>query len=362
MYCFFIVSKYSKCAFKQSYIIVEQLSDEYINKRSEDNPHLFWLVQQIKRCLSDDLCADIQSEHDLIRNILQKYSQYWKEVMTREDVSHENTQWTNQGPPAIFEPTDTIDNGTGKNPQPLTNRTGKNMPPLPSWYFTSMDETQLSQWRLTLARHTDMVLWQFSKYFDQSFDEIFQGRIDKLFFTLLLWIHDIAKPQARKDKNTKEHNRYNKPIIQGILEKLWYPQDLVNLWIALICHNPLGKCIRNEKSIEETCNLIQSWYEIYQWAVTATDYFNLLIVYFLCDASAYTRDAQAQNFPFRFLEHLFNFHNNTVSMKLPYQQKIQKLSQARKKSNNYMKSWEKSASDNLRRNTTPPQEDLLFSH
>lgn len=189
---------------------------------------------------------------------------------------------------------------------------------------------------LRLDKHTDKVLEQFKKHFETYFDQRFENKVTRFFFTLLLLIHDIGKPQALANGDKSVHHDLNKIFISNILPTLKYSPSQQALLTRLTCMNPLGKFFRNEKSLIYTLYLIQIGYRAYEKSkkeseqhtctdsIDPLDYFELMKIYFMCDASAYTSDAYPEGSPFATLNHLFDFSDG-IQFASPYQEKFHKL-------------------------------------
>jgi hypothetical protein len=147
----------------------------------------------------------------------------------------------------------------------------------------------------TLFEHTKMVLDQWKKYFNNQ--NLLQIALSKLNFILLLTLHDAGKPLACKYEDKNAQHRYTsltiKPILEGLIKQQRNKQNDkseidLNIIIKLLESDILGKYIRYGE-IEKATQEIDKYAK--ESKISSSDFLILLYIYYMCDASSYTRDA-----------------------------------------------------------------------
>ena len=151
----------------------------------------------------------------------------------------------------------------------------------------------------TIGQHTEMVVKQFDKYFSTTPIPLLGENI----FRKVLLLHDVGKAEAlERDGSKKNQHEYNKKVVETILpefevdkiKQLRVATSIVGQdWIGDYLKGSLDSKVVAEWMLKESTEL-----EVPVW-----DYFKLCKVYWVCDASAYTKDAGGKES----LDYLFNF-------------------------------------------------------
>ena len=155
--------------------------------------------------------------------------------------------------------------------------------------------------KLTIEEHTLMVLKQFDKYFA---GKVFPDGITDDFFRMLFVLHDVGKPLAIKKGNIKLQHQETVNLIEPILKKLDCSDFEINLSKIIIGSDPIGPYLRFGE-IEEAIFKIKKMFK--RSGLSSKNFFSVLLIYYMCDASAYTSDVGG----LPSLDHLFVFdHEN----------------------------------------------------
>lgn len=158
----------------------------------------------------------------------------------------------------------------------------------------------------SLEEHALMVMGQFERYFSSEWDS---SLVSKEHFRLMLALHDLGKPQALRETNSviKQHE-YTMRMIPGILQQAGLDQREIDIIKGIINQDFLGDYVRNRQSLDMTAKLISE--RAQQVGVPATEFMNLLRIYYMCDAGSYTEDAGGK----RSLDALFIFDREKGKM------------------------------------------------
>ena len=150
----------------------------------------------------------------------------------------------------------------------------------------------------SIKEHTLMALGQFEKYFaSQNFPKYFSRGIFRLFLAL----HDIGKPDAIAQGDKNLQHKFTVPIIRKILAKYCIGKTQTDIACALIDIDIPGDYIRDRISLE--C-AVQKLHQNAKRAKLPTEkFFELLLIFYKCDAGSYTVDAGG----FESLDFLFEF-------------------------------------------------------
>lgn len=168
--------------------------------------------------------------------------------------------------------------------------------------------------KYTLEKHSMMVLNQFDKYFSEK---NLPGNFSPELFRVLLVLHDIGKPQAVKDGDKHLQHEYTVKMVREILARLDFSSEEINTCIALVDGNPVGRFIIRgdiDSAKEKILEMAR------RTNLSLKDFFDLLLIYYMCDASSYTEDAGGE----KSLDELFIF-GRELTLSLPLQIKINKL-------------------------------------
>lgn len=105
--------------------------------------------------------------------------------------------------------------------------------------------------KYTLKEHTLMVMGQFGKYFS---NKKLPAGIDTNFFRVILVLHDIGVPAAIKEgvkhgqscrKAKQQQHKYTIGIMGPVLSELGFSTRDMNIALALISEDRIGKYIRD---------------------------------------------------------------------------------------------------------------------
>lgn len=153
----------------------------------------------------------------------------------------------------------------------------------------------------TIGDHTMRVLVQFEKYFK---DEKLPEPMTRDFFRLFLALHDIGKKQSIESGKPDQQADFNKVEIQKILEKFGFSTEMILLAKAMVGFDPVGAMLKS-KNPKETAEL--QWLRIQecasQFKMPPNKFYEMMKIYYMSDASAYTSDAR---FP-AMLDEIFEF-------------------------------------------------------
>ena len=159
--------------------------------------------------------------------------------------------------------------------------------------------------KYSIYEHTLMVMKQFERYFGctQLLDVVDCG-----IFRMMLALHDIGKPDAIAQGDKNMQHKYTIKIMQRLFVKYNIAQQQIEIMCALVNTDVLGDYIRGRISCDRATKQLQQNAESAQLPVK--DFFDVLSIYYRCDAGSYTEDAGG----FKSLDHLFVFDRNTLSL------------------------------------------------
>lgn len=158
----------------------------------------------------------------------------------------------------------------------------------------------------SLEEHTLMAMGQFERYFSSEWSS---PLVSKEHFRLMLALHDLGKPQALRETNSViQQHEYTMRMISGILQQAGLDQREIDIIKGIINQDFLGGYVRNRQSLDITAKLISE--RAQQVGVPATEFMNLLRIYYMCDAGSYTEDAGGK----RSLDALFTFDREKRKM------------------------------------------------
>lgn len=157
--------------------------------------------------------------------------------------------------------------------------------------------------KYSLKAHTLMVLGQFEKYFSQK-DLPPSINID--FFRLILAMHDIGKPLAVRMGVPHQSRQFTVRMVTTVLTELGYSAQDIEIASALVFGDPIGQYLKvkdvNIADVKRSAEMI--WFMAKQTNMQIGDFFNLLLIYYMSDASSYTLDAGGK----KSLDYLFIFN------------------------------------------------------
>jgi hypothetical protein len=151
--------------------------------------------------------------------------------------------------------------------------------------------------KYTLKEHTLMVLKQFEKYFSHR---TLPGNIDSGFFRLIIALHDIGVPVAIQEGVRSLEFRHSAEIIEDFLKRYHFPPNDIDIATALVSLDPIGSyikvCSNNKADNAHKYWVTKESYDIVtamaaKCRMDINPYFELLLIFYMVDASSYTADA-----------------------------------------------------------------------
>lgn len=170
----------------------------------------------------------------------------------------------------------------------------------------------------SLEDHVRMVLNQFDKYFSHR---TLPCRVSNTFLRILIVLHDIGKPAAIEKGNKRLQHKETLKIVKPILRKLEFSVDEIKLALALISDDPIGPYLRfgdPKNAVRKIIKMSEST------NCPLEQFFQLLLIYFKCDAGSYTKDAGGKKSLDCFF--IFSHKNKTLNFCKDYENKINILS------------------------------------
>lgn len=135
-----------------------------------------------------------------------------------------------------------------------------------------------------LLHHTDDVIRVFYKYFKEKWTS---SVVLQEFFVLLLLFHDIWKPQASNDWHRNMQHAYSEKIIRDFFSDFWCNKRDIELWVSLTCIDPIWTYLQWKTTLDETLAVIATSYTKVNSIISFEEFFDLLAIYYICDASTY---------------------------------------------------------------------------
>jgi len=154
-----------------------------------------------------------------------------------------------------------------------------------------------------IGKHTVRVMTQFEKYFSR--DEL-PGKVDVNLFRLILAVHDLGKLRAEREGDKGRQHDYTGKIIARLFSEWEIDERSTNLALGLTAGDPIGLCLRNKISLQESSEKIKEMAT--QADLEVDSFFDLLQIFYMVDVSSYSREAGYGNY---FIDRLFSFdHEN----------------------------------------------------
>jgi len=169
----------------------------------------------------------------------------------------------------------------------------------------------------SLETHIKLVLTQFDRYFAHR-----TLTVSKLFFRVFLVLHDLGKPLAvKKGRKDLQHQETLK-LIEPLLRQLEFSSREIKIALALVQADPIGSYIK-DGSLHTTTKQIKEMAK--KAGIPVKEFYQLLLIYYKCDAGSYTRDAGGKES----LDRLFQFdhHERELQFSATIQEKIDALTQ-----------------------------------
>ena len=158
----------------------------------------------------------------------------------------------------------------------------------------------------TIESHTLMVMTQFEKYFA---GKPLPLDFNEDAFLKIVLVHDFGKARAVAEGDKNKQHEYNIQLCPEILKNQGLSEKEINIAKALLSSDALGQYIgsREQMNIHNAALRIKEMSETA--GLTIHDFLELLIVYYQCDAGAYTEDATIEGIVKgeKSIDHLFIF-------------------------------------------------------
>ncbi len=182
-----------------------------------------------------------------------------------------------------------------------------------------------------LETHTRTMMLQFETYFSSH---PLPGGIDIGFLRVVLALHDIGKPNAiRYDGHSKNQHAFTEGYLDKYLRLLGYTENEIGIAESIILGDPIGEYLQarargDAVALDQVCQKIERMR--LRSGLSAEDHWNLMLIYYMTDASSYTTDAGGS--PTSGTNRVFDFDrpNRSVRLKPDYQQYLEDLAARRK--------------------------------
>lgn len=163
----------------------------------------------------------------------------------------------------------------------------------------------------SLEEHIHAVLSQYKKY---MWDNQALQDIDCHFFVIFLMFHDLGKPLAVLAGNKALQHQFTLPILKHLLTELGFLSE-IPLAESLLVGDPIGGYIKGRYTLEDT--ILQISHAAEQAKLPIDRFYAVLKVYYLADASAYTKNAYPSYYPDNQagLGWIFCFDNNKIEFR-----------------------------------------------
>lgn len=171
----------------------------------------------------------------------------------------------------------------------------------------------------SLEEHIHAVLSQYKKY---MWDNQALQNIDSRFFVVFLMFHDLGKPLAVLAGNKALQHQFTLPILKHLLTELGFLSE-IPLAESLLVGDPIGGYIKDRYTLDDTILQIQHAAELSKLSIDR--FYAVLKVYYLVDASAYTKNAYPSYYPdnqaglgwiFCFDNHKIEFRRQNMKQKI----------------------------------------------
>lgn len=165
--------------------------------------------------------------------------------------------------------------------------------------LNNFDKVYQSQVRhYTLEKHTLLVINEYKKYFSDI-----KLPISNSLFMVLLGLHDIGKPKAFAEGNRHKQHIYTVELINSIRGLLPFSDSEIDLCIAIVKADPIGRFMQNQITVEHAKVEIENLCK--QTSLELNEFFKLMSIYYQSDTASYTIDAGG----LAFLERLYLYQN-----------------------------------------------------
>lgn len=159
--------------------------------------------------------------------------------------------------------------------------------------------------QLSLFTHTQNVITQYQRYFE---GRNAQQLLTEQQMLIMLSLHDIGKTLSQRlTGSSKRQHEYTNQLVPRLLQESQWSHQNITLILETISQDYLGSFFQDHISIEDVVNAIINVSR--KTLVEPEQLLQLWLVYYQCDASAYTSDAGNP----RSLDHLFVFDRDQSS-------------------------------------------------
>jgi hypothetical protein len=163
----------------------------------------------------------------------------------------------------------------------------------------------------SLEEHSAAVVEQFERFFRGPVP----GGLERSLMRLILALHDIGKPSAARGKGVRFQHEYNRRIVTEYMGKWGYTEREAAVAAALVGSDPIGGYLKEGGRAPgaEARFVAEIRAGAEEAGIPVADYYDLLRVYYMSDASAYTLTGAGGE---GFLDHLFVFKPAEKRMEL----------------------------------------------
>lgn len=174
---------------------------------------------------------------------------------------------------------------------------------------------------LTLRQHTLSVIQQYEKFLESQ--ELPNG-VSKKLVRFILAMHDIGKPRAFTEGDKSKQYQYTTEILDNTMERLGFNERDLRIAKTLVSGDPLGQYL---KDISPVSNAKQIQEMATRSGLSKEDFFKLLKLYYMVDASSYTERVTGIHSADRSLEDIFVWdeQGNALSFSEKVGRKINRL-------------------------------------
>lgn len=169
--------------------------------------------------------------------------------------------------------------------------------------FKKAFESHAGPWdNYSLEEHTVHVLSHFEMYCSKV---IFGRGQNRLWFRLLLALHDIGKPMAIENGDKDRQHVCSRMIINQNKHFLPLTTESLEVMESILFGDPLGDFLKMNKTLSETKNIILNSAKNTKWSVK--EFFECLLLYYQMDAGSYTHEICQK----KALDELFKYDQKT---------------------------------------------------
>ncbi len=175
-------------------------------------------------------------------------------------------------------------------------------------FMQHLYESSVGVWEgYTLDQHTLMAMGQYEKYFADRWKS---PLISQEGFRMMLSLHDLGKPlSVQIAKTTSQQHEYTMKFLPGIIQGVGFKPQEMEVMVAIANQDYLGEYLQGHLTGEDAAESIRDAAQ--ESGIPVSQFFELLKMYFMCDAGAYTEDAGGS----ASLDRLFVFRKPDTNLK-----------------------------------------------